>query len=189
MIECFCCGPYQTNVWMCTEEKTKECLLIDAAPGSFDLLSKRLKGWKIHLFLTHGHWDHIADVGLFQKQLNAKVYMSSDDKFWLDEKHQIMIIPKSYRFCAFLPDVNLNGGEHYKLAGKEIEIISVPGHTQGHIALYCEADQAVFVGDTLFKNGVGRTDLPGGNFETLKISLSKLFALPENIQGMANVLH
>lgn len=180
MIECFCCGPYQTNVWVYTEEKSKQCLLIDAAPGSFDALSNKLKGFEIHLFLTHGHGDHIADAGLFQSQLQAKIYMHEGDLPWLEEEKQRMIMPQGYQFLSFKPDVNLRGGETFKIAEKSIEIIALPGHTQGQIGIYLKHDACIFVGDTLFKNGIGRTDLFGGNFEMLLKSLDKLAVLPEN---------
>lgn len=121
MIECFCCGPYQTNVWVYTEEKSKQCLLIDAAPGSFDVLSKKLKEFEIHLFLTHGHWDHIADAGLFQSKLQAKIYMHKDDFAWLDEKLQCRIVLQGYKFLNFMPDAALKGGETFKIAGKILE--------------------------------------------------------------------
>ena len=180
MIECFCCGPYQTNVWLYVEEKSKECLLVDATPGSFEILSKRLEGLKIHLFLTHGHWDHIADAGLFQSKLKAKVYMHVDDNLWLSEKLQAMIMPRGVHFINFTPDVKLKGGEQYEIAGKILEILSLPGHTQGQIAVYMKADHQIFVGDTLFKNGVGRADLPGGDVKMLRQSLNVLWKLPEN---------
>jgi len=180
MIECFCCGPYQTNVWVYIEEKSRQCLLIDAAPGSFDALSNKLKGKEIHLFLTHGHWDHIADADLFQSQLQAKVYMHKNDFAWLDEEQQRKIMPPGHKFLSFKPDVTLEGGETFKIAEKTLEIIALPGHTQGQIGIYLKNDACIFVGDTLFKNGFGRTDLFGGDLEMLKKSLEKLSALPGN---------
>ena len=178
MIECFCCGPYQTNVWVYIEEKSRQCLLIDAAPGSFEVLSPKLKDKGIHLFLTHGHWDHIADADLFQSRLHAKIYLHKDDFAWLDEEQQRKIMPRGYKFLNFKPDVALEGGETFKIAEKSIEIIALPGHTQGQIGIYLKDDACIFVGDTLFKNGFGRTDLFGGNLEMLKNSLDKLSTLP-----------
>lgn len=180
MIKCFCCGPYQTNVWVYIEEKSKQCLMVDAAPGSFEALSPKLKGIGIHLFLTHGHWDHIADAGLFQSQLHAKIYMHKDDFAWLDEKLQHTIMPQGYKFLTFKLDVTLEGGETFKIAEKSMEIMALPGHTQGQIGVYLKNDACIFVGDTLFKNGFGRTDLFGGDLEMLVQSLEKLSKLPEN---------
>ena len=177
-IECFCCGPYQTNVWVYIEEKSRQCLLVDAAPGSFEVLSPKLKDLELHLFLTHGHWDHIADADLFQSRLHAKIYLHKDDFAWLDEEQQRKIMPRGYKFLNFKPDVTLEGGETFKIAEKSIEIMALPGHTQGQIGIYLKNDACIFVGDTLFKNGFGRTDLFGGNLEMLKKSLEKLSALP-----------
>ena len=68
----------------------------------------------------------------------------------------------------------------FKIAEKSLEIIALPGHTQGQIGIWLKNNDGIFVGDTLFKNGVGRTDLFGGDFEMLMKSLDKLSTLPEN---------
>ena len=106
--------------------------------------------------------------------------MHKSDFVWLDEKLQCMIMSQGYKFLNFTPDVALEGGETFKIAEKSLEIIALPGHTQGQIGIWLKNNDGIFVGDTLFKNGVGRTDLFGGNFEMLMKSLDKLSTLPEN---------
>ena len=181
MIECFCCGPYATNTYLLVSEHAKQALVIDAAPGSFKALSEKLKNLEVHVFLTHGHWDHVADAGLFKEQLKAKIYFPEADKIWLSEAYQKFVIPPNYEFKTFQPDVYLRGGEAINLLGIDWTVCSTPGHTQGQLALYDKAKRVIFVGDTLFEHGYGRFDLPGGDCEKLMKSLAFLLDLPENV--------
>ncbi len=180
MIECFCCGPYSTNVYLLTSEHSKQALVIDTAPGSFKVLSERLKEFEVHVFLTHGHWDHIADAGLFKKQLKTKIYFPEADKMWLDESYQRFVVPPNYEFKTFQPDVYLCGNEVINLLDVDWQVYATPGHTQGQLALYDKNKEVIFVGDTIFERGFGRFDLPGGDCKRLMESLAFLLDLPEN---------
>lgn len=180
MIECFCCGPYSTNVYLLTSEHSKQALVIDTAPGSFKVLSERLKEFEVHVFLTHGHWDHIADAGLFKEQLKTKIYFPEADKMWLDRSYQRFVVPPNYEFKPFQPDVYLSGNEVIKLLDVDWQVYATPGHTQGQLALYDKTKEIIFVGDTIFERGFGRFDLPGGDCKRLMESLAFLLNLPEN---------
>lgn len=175
MLKVFTCGPYATNVYLMLQEKEKLAIVIDAAPGSFSQLEPKLNGYTIHLFLTHGHWDHVGDAHLFKEKLSAKIYFSEADSYWLDLEHQRLIIPPTYTFTTFKPDIYLNGEGEFQLGVLKLKVIPIPGHTEGQIGIYDEANGRIFVGDTLFKNGFGRTDLYGGSSKVLRQSLQKLF--------------
>ncbi len=181
MLESFCCGPYQTNVYLLKNQDPKVAVIIDAAPDSFQRVAAALNGYEVHLFLTHGHWDHIADAHLFQKKLSAKIYFPDLDRLWLKSEHQTFIIPLGYTFETFKPDIYLKGGETFDWGNISLQILHIPGHTQGHVGILDTKHKAIFVGDTLFAKGrVGRTDLMGGNLSKLKESLKTLSHLPEN---------
>lgn len=179
MIECLCCGPYSNNVYWLKFEPTKQAVVVDAATGSVSELENKLKGYEVHVFLTHGHWDHIAEAALFKERLKAKIYFPILDKMWLTDIFQKNIVPVGYQFKTFQPDVWLNDGDVFVLGGLTWSILSVPGHTQGQIAIYNKDNGWVFVGDTLFDRGFGRTDLPGGDYRELMSSLRLLLKLPE----------
>ncbi len=177
MLEVFTCGPYATQVYLMLQEKERIAVIVDAAPGSYEKLEKKVKGYNIYLFLTHGHWDHISDAHLFQKKLSAKIYLHKADSYWLDPKNQRLIVPIDYNFISFTPDVYLKEGITYELGNLKLTIFEIPGHTEGQIGIYDAVNQRIFVGDTLFKNGFGRTDLYGGSSKILRQSLQKLFQL------------
>ena len=181
MLDVFTCGPYDTHVYWVLQEKEKIAVLIDAAPGSFEKIESKVKGYAIHLFLTHGHWDHVGDAHLFKERLAAKIYFPEADVYWLNPEHQRLITPPSYTFTTFEPDVYLSGESEFQLGNLKLKVIPIPGHTEGQIGIYDEANGRIFVGDTLFRNGFGRTDLYGGSSKVLRESLQKLFQmLPAN---------
>ena len=181
MLDVFTCGPYGTQVYLMLQEKEKIAVLIDAAPGSFEKIDSKLKGYAIHLFLTHGHWDHIGDAHLFKEKLSATIYFPEGDSYWLNPEHQRLIVPPFYTFTTFKPDVYLKEETEIQLGSLRLKVILIPGHTEGQIGIYDEANECIFVGDTLFKNGFGRTDLYGGSSKVLRESLQKLFQmLPAN---------
>ena len=175
MLEIFTCGPYSTQVYLILQEKEKIAVIIDAAPDSFSKLESKVKGYTIHLFLTHGHWDHIGDAHLFKEKLSANIYFPEADMYWLNRDNQRLIVPLTYTFTPFTPDVYLKKETEIQLGSLKLKVIPIPGHTEGQIGIYDEANGLIFVGDTLFKSGFGRTDLYGGSSQVLRQSLQKLF--------------
>lgn len=181
MLDVFTCGPYSTQVYLILQEKEKIAVLIDAAPDSFLQIESKVKGYTIHLFLTHGHWDHIGDAYLFKEKLSTKIYFPEADNYWLSPNHQQLITPSSYIFTPFEPDVCIKEETEFQLGDLKLKVFFIPGHTEGQVGIYDEANGRIFVGDTLFKNGFGRTDLYGGSSKVLRQSLQKLFqSLPPN---------
>jgi glyoxylase-like metal-dependent hydrolase (beta-lactamase superfamily II) len=159
----------------------KVAVVVDAASGSFDGLKQRLAGHEIHLFLTHGHWDHMCEAAKFQRELKAVVYAHKADQNWFTTMEQRNYAPPNVSFETISPDIWVEHGQTIRCGDLSIKILHTPGHTPGQIALYVESLRSVFVGDTLFYRTVGRTDLPGGNFDQLKDSIRRiLYALPED---------
>lgn len=108
------------------------------------------------ILLTHGHEDHTEGVAQLKEQTGAPVYIGNGDAYRLHSA----------------ADILLNGGEELTFGDLRIEVIPSPGHTEGGVCYY--ADGILFAGDTLFRGSVGRTDLPGGDWDELKRSLSVL---------------
>ncbi|MDR0647137.1 MAG: MBL fold metallo-hydrolase [Puniceicoccales bacterium] len=157
----------------------KVAVVIDAASGSFDGLKKCLAGHDIHLFLTHGHWDHMCEAAKFQRELKAVVYAHKADQDWFATAEQRKYAPPGISFETISPNIWVEHGQVIQCGDLSIKVLYTPGHTPGQIALYMESLGSVFVGDTLFYRTVGRTDLPGGNFDQLKNSIRRiLYILP-----------
>lgn len=128
------------------------------------------------VFLTHGHIDHMAEGGAWQRD-GACIYISNSDAKYLNSDLNL-----AKRFCypyePYAADVLLKGDEVIDFFGHEIRVISCPGHTPGGMSYYI--DGVVFTGDTLFADTVGRTDFVGGDFYELLRSVQKIIALPKD---------
>ena len=132
--------------------------------------------------LTHAHLDHIGGVSFLLRHFpNAEIILHKDDEdlyFGLPEQPLFMGIPLHQLKALGLeyetpPNLTREwtDGEIYKVGNMRFKILHCPGHTPGHIILAEEAERTVFVGDCLFAGSIGRTDLPGGNFEQLMNSI------------------
>ncbi|MFA6390724.1 MAG: MBL fold metallo-hydrolase, partial [Patescibacteria group bacterium] len=132
----------------------------------------------VGMLATHGHFDHLGAVGEIQLSFNVPLYIFKEDKFLVDRldetaKHFLgfdphFIKPKNIKYIQ----------ENFSITDYELRIIKTPGHTPGSCCFYFEEENALFTGDTLFKEGIGRTDLSYSSKEDLKKSLKKIFDLP-----------
>lgn len=172
-----CDPPYRTNVYYAVDRERKIACVIDAAPGSFKALRSKLNGLEVYVFLTHGHWDHVADAKALKENLKAKLYLHRDDIPLVKNVGFQKMIAGDQPYEPFEPDVLLNGGETLTCGGWSFEVLHLPGHTFGSVGFYDKANNQLFVGDTLFYKAIGRTDL-GGSSEKMKTFLSRLSQLP-----------
>ena len=172
-----CDPPYRTNVYYAVDRERKIACVIDAAPGSFKALRSKLNCLEVYVFLTHGHWDHVADAKAFKENLKAKLYLHRDDVPLVNNVPLQKMIAGGQPYEPFESDVLLNDGEMLKYGGWSFEVLHLPGHTFGSVGFYDKANNQLFVGDTLFYQTIGRTDL-GGSEEKMKTSLTRLSQLP-----------
>lgn len=170
------CGPYQTQVYYVINSHS--ALVIDPAPGSFDVLKSLLIGKKVQVLLTHGHWDHVADASKFQQELHATLYGHPADSNWFNGIHQPSVMPPWIQYTSFTPDYWLQDNQTIETFVGSFQILHLPGHTVGCLGFYLPANNILFSGDTLFCNAVGRTDLIDGSFDSLTTSINKLLHLP-----------
>ena len=122
------------------------------------------------ILITHGHWDHLLGVADLAEGTGAPVYMAEDERALLENLPDL--VPQGVLARAYTPDTLLGGDETLDLAGIEFETISVPGHSPAHLAYH--AGGCLFSGDLLFAGSVGRTDLPGADWDTLVDSIRLL---------------
>jgi glyoxylase-like metal-dependent hydrolase (beta-lactamase superfamily II) len=147
-------GPLLTNCYILSTEK--EALVIDPGAGLKKILAE-LEGKKLnYIVLTHYHWDHILLAKKLKEKTGAKILIHREEK----------------DFIKFQPDKFLEDGEEIKIGKETLKVVHTPGHTKGSICLLGE--NFIFTGDTIFEDGFGRTDLPGGSKEDLEKSLEKL---------------
>ena len=187
-ILCFSLGQLQANCYFLI--KNGECLIIDPADeASFILEELQRRQLKlIGMLATHGHFDHIIAAGEIQLSIKTPLFISSEDRFLIDRLEET-----AEYFLGFTPNIikptpiNLPTGEagqligvKCKIANFEFEKIPSPGHTPGSCCFYFPDEGALFTGDTLFKDAVGRTDLSYSSRDDLKKSLNKIAKLPED---------
>lgn len=177
-------GPVCTNSYLVYDENSKEAVLVDAPPDSAVIITEYMMKEALELkavFLTHSHWDHTMDAPVIREKTGAKIYIHKDDEHRLTQPNNYTSIPLPFEIEAFAPNDYYNQGDYLKIGGITFEIRHTPGHTEGGVCIVEHINKTVFTGDTLFNKGVGRVDLPGGDWQTLISSISKkLFTLPDD---------
>lgn len=176
-------GKLYTNTGVFINDRTNEAFMIDAPFGSYDsLMNSILEDVKVvALLITHGHWDHIGDDFLF-KQRGAKVYAHREDKIMI-ETPEVML---PYIGCDIglkpcILDYVTGDNESYTIAGVDIFVSWVPGHSVGDATFYIKSAGTIFVGDTLFRDGIGRYDFYGGDKNLLISGIKeKILTLPDD---------
>ena len=173
-------GPLAENCFIVFDENSKDAVVID--PGADgDFILDELKDLDVKAILaTHGHLDHVGQVGYLKEKLNVPFYMNKKDEFLINNEifPNFAYIVKAVKCPS--PDFDVKDSDVLKFGNLEFQVIETPGHTPGSVCFFNEKEKIIFVGDTLFKGSVGRTDLPGGNGKILEQSLKKLMELPED---------
>ena len=182
-------NPLQENTYVVWDE-TLEAVVIDAGNMSEkenatleQFLSER--GLKpVYALNTHGHFDHLMGVEFLRSRYGAKFAVSSKDKFLVESaKQNAAMFGIGTGNIVEVIDVDLEGMESIKFGQSELQIISTPGHTPGHVAFYEPQAKVLFTGDTLFRESIGRTDLPGGDYSWIMSSiLEKILPLGDEVK-------
>lgn len=183
-IKVFVFNPFQLNTYLLFDE-TNDAIIIDAGNSNkheddklFDFIEENNLNI-VGLYYTHAHVDHILGNNSILKKYNIKSFAHKDGLIFFDTASEYApslglkidnpILPKEYIF-----DEDVIEFGHSKL-----KIIHTPGHADGSVCFYSEEEQFIIVGDVLFRDSIGRTDLPTGDYDLLMISIKeKLFALP-----------
>lgn len=178
----FTLGPAQTNAYLVADPDTREAVVIDPAwDGHVILQAAQKRGWRIgHLWYTHAHFDHIGGAGAIADALNPLPLVAlhpNDHVLWRAGGGGAIfgfdIDPGPE------PTIDFVHGMKMKLGSNEFEVRFTPGHTTGHCIFYIASEKVCFCGDLIFSGSVGRTDLPGGSWETLEKSIKEqIFTLP-----------
>jgi hydroxyacylglutathione hydrolase len=167
-------GPIGTNCYVVRASAgAAEAVVVD--PGA-DAASLRLELARAGarcaaILVTHCHWDHLGGVADLAEGTGAPVHMADAEAFVLERPEEVYGALGAH-VRPWSPEVRLQGDETLTLAGIAFETLRVPGHSPGHLAFH--ADGHLFSGDVLFAGGVGRVDLPGGDWDALLESIRLL---------------
>jgi hydroxyacylglutathione hydrolase len=172
----FTVGMVAENCFLFRREGSDRGLIVD--PGeeadkllaAIDQLGVTLDG----ILLTHTHFDHVGAVAPVARATGAEVWVPEIEKRVLADINSFVPWPGFGPFESYDAEHTLSGGEKLELAGFEIDVMSTPGHSPGHVTFSIPDEAAAFSGDVLFQGSVGRTDLPGGDWPTLLESLRSL---------------
>jgi glyoxylase-like metal-dependent hydrolase (beta-lactamase superfamily II) len=172
LVEQLSLGPLGTNCYAVrAASDAAEAVVVDPSGDVTELrlLLARMGARCTAILVTHGHWDHLLGVADLAEGTGAPVYMAEGERELLE---RAAFAPPELGMRPYTPDVLLEGGESIEAAGIAFDVLSVPGHSPAHLAYH--ADGSLFSGDVLFAGSVGRTDLPGGDWETLLGSIRSL---------------
>lgn len=171
-----------TNCYIIEDEETNEVMVIDPA-GDVDKIEKMiniLKGKLKYIYLTHCHGDHILGVTELKNRCGGKVLIHREDSEGLNDKNinltGVVDIPE----IELEADSRVDDGDLLHIGKIQFKVIHTPGHTKGSTSLYCEKENCLFSGDTIFRGTWGRTDLPTSSREDIMNSIvKKLMILPD----------
>jgi hydroxyacylglutathione hydrolase len=184
-VQSFTFNPFSENTYILYDE-SNECIIID--PGCNDSFEKqeisefiKSNGLNpIHLINTHCHIDHILGNKFISESYNLPLTAHKKEKQVLDFGTQTaMMYQIPYELS---PEITkfIDEGDTITFGNTKLDVLFTPGHSPASISLYCKSANILIAGDVLFQGSIGRTDLPGGNFETLTRNIkAKFFTLPD----------
>jgi hydroxyacylglutathione hydrolase len=187
-LKSFVFGPFQENTYVLWDE-TKEAVVID--PGNTSSTEhSELKNFILennlqlkHLWLTHAHIDHINGNRFVFDTWGLLPQVHKNDLPYIKNHKEVAMMYGLPCEESPLPEVFLKEGDAAQFGNSKLEMIFTPGHSPGSITFYCKEQQFIIAGDVLFYGSIGRTDLPGGDHETLINSIKQnLFPLGDDVK-------
>ncbi len=176
-------GALQTNCYILACEETLKAAVID--PGwngrlLFDTIQEN--GWELsHILLTHSHFDHVGGLKELKELSNAPIYLHPDGDAMLALSHEVAMMYDLEFTIAPAANQPLEARQTIDVGNLTLNVLYTPGHAPGHVCFYLKEHHVLFDGDVLFQNSIGRTDLPGGDYDTLMKSIhDEILPLPDD---------
>ncbi len=186
-IEMLVLGEVSTNCYLVCNQDTKECIIIDPAAKA-DIIIKAVEELEVlpkAVLLTHGHYDHIGAAKEIKEHFHIKIYANELEQEVLESSYKNLSEIMGSRTLSIQADEYLTDGQVLTIAGFQIRAISTPGHTKGGMCynVSLKEEQAIFSGDTLFRESVGRFDFPTSDGDALFRSIKeKLLCLETELK-------
>ncbi|MEK9497670.1 MBL fold metallo-hydrolase [Photorhabdus sp. P32] len=177
---------FMQNCTLIWNEESKEAAIVDPGGEAEKLIAEiERRGLKLtQILLTHGHFDHVGATTEVAKYFNVPIYgPQQEDAFWIEGLQAQSRMFGIEECPSFEPDRWLNEGDELRVGGIDLSVLHCPGHTPGHVVFVNHEDKLIYMGDVLFKGGVGRSDFPRGNHQQLINSIKdKLLPLGDDYE-------
>jgi glyoxylase-like metal-dependent hydrolase (beta-lactamase superfamily II) len=181
IVECLTVGPLMENCYILGDEKTGKAAVID--PGDEpERIVEKLNRKRLnceYILLTHAHVDHVSGIKGVVEATGAKVLIHKGDAFMLKSAP---VQALAFGMKPFMPpkiEKYIEDGDIIEIGNLKVKVLHTPGHSSGGVCFLVE--NCIFVGDTIFQGSIGRTDLPGGDYNELIASVeAKIFTLPDD---------
>jgi glyoxylase-like metal-dependent hydrolase (beta-lactamase superfamily II) len=174
-------GQFLENCYLVIDEASRQCAVIDPGEDA-DLICRTVAAEGVRsvaIWLTHAHIDHVLGVPRMKAETDAPVFLHPADRPLYDAMPQQALAFGMQAAPLPMPDGSLAHGDVLRVGGLAFEVRHAPGHSPGHVVLVGHG--AAFAGDVLFAGSIGRTDLPGGDYETLMASIEReVLSLPDD---------
>jgi len=188
LIETFVAGPAETNGFLIADQTGGQALIIDAPQGAAAAMLAKAKQWNtpvVYLLNTHAHWDHYWDNAEILRLTGAKLGIHAESAPLL-KLPQARMWGLNTDIPPSTPNFFLTEETPVIVGDLKFEVLHCPGHCPGSVALFERKERVVFTGDVLFAGTIGRTDLPGGDYDQLLDSIRRqLLPLGDNVQVYA----
>lgn len=182
IIHTFICEPLATNSYLIGCETTGKAAVIDPGMGAKDFFIKCAKKSKlkiVHIYLTHSHFDHIADAAELKRKTDATLYVHPLDAENLRNPGSDLI-PFPIAIPPVSPDNFFQDNMDITLGEIALQVIHTPGHSPGGVVLFFPKEKTLFSGDTLFKGNIGTLSLPSASAKDMWKSLKKIASFPRD---------
>lgn len=169
------CGEMDTNSYILYSVSDSSCIIIDPADG--EEIEEYILGSSLkpkYIINTHGHYDHISGNRYLRDRFDVPICISAKDSMYLSDPRLNLSGLLGYEYRSPEADIMLDSSSKLELDNNRISFIMTPGHTPGSMCI--SAGIGIFSGDLVFMNGIGRTDLPGGNEGEIVNSLKNVFS-------------
>ncbi len=177
-----CGGVAQTNCWLIADEVAKQAVLFDAPNDTTaKLLDEcQTRGWDlIGLWLTHGHFDHLADHAVVSGRFpKAKVLLHKGDEDKMTGEYP-RIFPLPLEIPERKPDAYLSEGQELRIGSIKVQVMHTPGHAAGHVVFYLPEEKVLVGGDMILCGAIGRVDLPDSVYDVMCQSIRRIMDLPD----------
>jgi glyoxylase-like metal-dependent hydrolase (beta-lactamase superfamily II) len=176
-------GIAMTNCFLIADEIARKAVLFDAPDHTIEplLVEGAKRGWElVGLWLTHGHFDHLADHAEVHKRFpNARILIHVlDQPKARNPEVQIRMFQLPFVIPPLEASANVTDGQHLEIGSLEVKVIHTPGHSPGHVAYYFPGEKVLVGGDLIIGGSVGRTDLPDSKHGDLEASIRRVMQLP-----------